>query len=141
MPNTFLSTNKGNISKDQNSKMSVCLNHYEYINNCISQLDTAISLLSREFKSHIKIISSVPGLTEKSATTVVSEIGTNMLVFKDAKHLCSWAGVVPQNNESAGYSLYKLLCIIFGLDVRKFLMKKQTFIIIPLFLPPKYFNK
>lgn len=93
---------QGNISREQNSKMSVCLNHYDYINSCVSQLDTAISLLSREFKAHIKIISSVPGLTEKSATTVISEIGTNMLVFKDAKHLCSWAGVVPQNNESAG---------------------------------------
>jgi len=22
--------------------------------------------------------------------------------FKDAKHLCSWAGLAPQNNESAG---------------------------------------
>lgn len=93
---------QGNISKEQNSKMSVCLNHYDYINSCISQLETAISLLSREFKSQIKIISSVPGLTEKSATTVISEIGTNMSVFKDAKNLCSWAGVVPQNNESAG---------------------------------------
>ena len=93
---------QGNIPKEQNSKMTVCLNHYDYINSCTSQLDTAISLLSREFKTHIKIISSVPGLTEKSATTVISEISTNMLVFKDAKHLCSWAGVVPQSNESAG---------------------------------------
>jgi len=25
-----------------------------------------------------------------------------MSAFKDAKHLCSWAGLAPQNNESAG---------------------------------------
>lgn len=93
---------QGKISKEQNSKMSVCLNHYDYINSCISQLDTAISLLSMEFESQIKIISTAPGLTEQSATTVISEIGTNMLVFRDSKHLCSWAGVTPQNNESAG---------------------------------------
>ncbi len=93
---------QGNISKEQNSKMTVCLNHYDYINCCISQLDTAISLVSSEFGAQIELISTVPGLTNKSATTVISEIGTDMSVFKDAKHLCSWAGVTPQNNESAG---------------------------------------
>lgn len=93
---------QGKISKEQNSKMSVCLNHYDYINNCISQLDMAISLISSEFKPQIEITSSAPGITEQSASTIISEIGVNMLVFKDAKHLCSWAGVVPQNNESAG---------------------------------------
>lgn len=82
--------------------MSVCLNHYDYINNCISQLDTAISLLSNEFKSQIKIISSTPGITEQATISIISEIVVNMLIFKDAKHLCSWAGVVSQNNESAG---------------------------------------
>lgn len=25
-----------------------------------------------------------------------------MLAFKDAKHLCSWTGAAPQNNESEG---------------------------------------
>ena len=29
-------------------------------------------------------------------------IGPDMSVFKSAKHLCSWAGLTPQNNESAG---------------------------------------
>jgi transposase len=33
---------------------------------------------------------------------VISEIGANMDVFPTAKHLCSWAGLTPTNNESAG---------------------------------------
>jgi transposase len=93
---------QGNISRDQSAKMSVCLNHYDYVNECISQLDTAISLISSEFKAQIGIIASAPGLTIQSATTIISEIGVDMSVFKDAKHLCSWAGLTPQNNESAG---------------------------------------
>lgn len=93
---------QGNISQQQNSKMSVCLNHYDYINNCISQLDGAISLISNEFTPQIQIVASTPGITTQSATTIISEIGVDMSVFKDSKHLCSWAGVVPQNNESAG---------------------------------------
>lgn len=93
---------QGNISKEQNSKMTVCLNHYDYINSCISQLDIAISLVSSEFKPQIEIATSAPGITTYSATMVISEIGVDMSVFDDAKHLCSWAGLTPQNNESAG---------------------------------------
>ncbi|MGG4178569.1 transposase [Virgibacillus pantothenticus] len=37
-----------------------------------------------------------------SAIAVVSEIGVNMDMFPTAKHLCSWAGLTPTNNESAG---------------------------------------
>jgi hypothetical protein len=42
------------------------------------------------------------GIKEKSALKIISEIGTDMSVFKSSKHLCSWAGLAPQNNESAG---------------------------------------
>lgn len=93
---------QGSISKEQSSKMSVCLNHYDYVNICIEQLDTAISLVSNEFQNQIELLASIPGITTKSATTIISEIGINMSVFPDSKHLCSWAGLTPQNNESAG---------------------------------------
>ncbi|WP_414633140.1 transposase [Clostridium sp. UBA6640] len=29
-------------------------------------------------------------------------MGLDMLIFPNAKHLCSCAGLTPQNNESAG---------------------------------------
>lgn len=62
---------QGKISKEQNSKMSVCLNHYDYINNCISQLDMAISLISSEFNSQIELVASAPGITTQSATAII----------------------------------------------------------------------
>jgi len=93
---------QGNISKEQCSKMNVCLNHFDYINSCISQLDETISLISKDFIDSIKIIETVPGITNQSALGIISEIGVDMSVFPDAKHLCSWAGLTPQNNESAG---------------------------------------
>jgi len=93
---------QGNISKEQCSKMNVCLNHFDYINACISQLDETISLISKDFTDSIKLIETVPGITNQSALGIISEIGVDMSVFPDAKHLCSWAGLTPQNNESAG---------------------------------------
>lgn len=43
----------------------------------------------------------MPGMTELSSTIVLSETGVNMDIFDDAKHLCSWCGLSPANNESA----------------------------------------
>lgn len=42
------------------------------------------------------------GYPNFSAIAVISEIGVDMSVFPSSKHLCSWAGLTPQNNESAG---------------------------------------
>jgi len=93
---------QGNISKEQNSKMTVCLKHFDYIDSCIEQLDKTIGLVAGDFKHQIELLSTIPGVTSKSASTIISEIGTDMSAFDNPKHLCSWAGLTPQNNESAG---------------------------------------
>lgn len=45
---------------------------------------------------------TIPGVGQKSAEVIVSEIGTDMSQFPTAHHLASWAGICPGNNESAG---------------------------------------
>ena len=45
---------------------------------------------------------TAPGIRSFAAIGIVSEIGADMSVFPTSKHLCSWAGLTPQNNESAG---------------------------------------
>ena len=42
-----------------------------------------------------------PQFTQKSALFILSEIGADMSVFESDRHLCSWAGLTPANNESA----------------------------------------
>jgi transposase len=39
---------------------------------------------------------------EKAANHIIAELSANMDVFPDEKHLSSWAGLCPGNNESAG---------------------------------------
>ena len=48
------------------------------------------------------LANQLPGITELSASLIISEIGADMSVFESAKHLTSWAGLAPANNESAG---------------------------------------
>jgi len=44
----------------------------------------------------------IPGIGTTSAQAIIAEIGVDISRFPTAGHLCSWAGVVPGNNESAG---------------------------------------
>lgn len=44
----------------------------------------------------------MPGIGVRSAERIIAETGINMEQFKSADYFCSWAGIVPQCNESAG---------------------------------------
>ena len=49
-----------------------------------------------------KKLEKMPGLGKRTGEVILAEIGQNMNRFPTAGHLCSWAGVCPGNNESAG---------------------------------------
>lgn len=51
------------------------------------------------------LLDSIPGISERIAQGILSEIGTEMERFPSAKHLASWAGMCPGNHESAGRQL------------------------------------
>lgn len=90
------------LSIDQSTKMKVCRKHFDYINECVNVLDENITLLSKPYKHLIDLAVTIPGIKEQSASYIIAEIGDDMSVFHSSKHLCSWAGLTPQNNESAG---------------------------------------
>jgi len=54
------------------------------------------------FTPQVDLLTSIPGISERVATVVISEIGVDMARFPTANHLAAWAGLAPGNNESAG---------------------------------------
>lgn len=48
------------------------------------------------------MLDAIPGIGRRSAERILAEIGIHMEQFPSAAHLCSWAGLVPGCNESAG---------------------------------------
>jgi transposase len=59
--------------------------------------------LAQPYLPQIEIILSLPSIKDVfTAIAIIGEIGSDMSVFNSSKHLCSWAGLTPQNNESAG---------------------------------------
>ncbi len=59
-------------------------------------------LCNKWFPEQMKNLQTVPGVSLRSATSVIAELGTDMSSFEDAAHLVSWSGLKPRNDESAG---------------------------------------
>lgn len=92
----------GAICPEQAEKLRIIRAHIDDLDKAKANLESAILTLAEQFSPQINLVSSVPGITAFSAVSIIGEIGVDMSVFPSAKHLCSWAGLVPQNNESAG---------------------------------------
>ena len=93
----------GFITPEQAEKLKVIKQHCEDLQSRKEDLEKIILSLAAPYTEEINLILTVPSFKNIfSAIAVVSEIGVNMDVFPTAKHACSWAGLTPTNNESAG---------------------------------------
>lgn len=68
----------------------------------IERMDAEAEDGQAPFRSLILLLSSIPGVSILSATTILSEIGRDMSRFPTAGHLLAWAGLCPGQNQSAG---------------------------------------
>ncbi len=91
-----------NIETDQSKKLELARGHIDYLDDMITQTEVELYIRIKPYYEFVEYISSLPGVTELSATIILAEIGVDMNIFDDAKHLCSWCGLSPSNNESAG---------------------------------------
>ena len=77
-------------------------NQLESINKEIDVVEVEIEKRMDKDRELLDRLEEVPGIGKTTAQVIVAEIGTNMDQFPDEKHLASWAGVCPGQNESAG---------------------------------------
>ena len=93
----------GELSYAQAEKLKLIKSHMQGLENLKSALENLIHQLAEQFQPEITLLLTVPGISSTlTAIRIIAEIGNDMSVFETAKKLCSWAGVTPQNNESAG---------------------------------------
>ena len=93
----------GIFSPEQAGKIRVIMNHLDNLKTRKDELELLIYQIAVPYSAQIDLILTTPGIKSTlSAVKIISEIGVNMEVFPSAKHLCSWAGLTPTNNESAG---------------------------------------
>jgi transposase len=68
----------------------------------IEKLTARIEVMMEPFQGFHDLICTIPGISTATADVIVAETGADMSRFPTAKHLASWAGTTPGNNESAG---------------------------------------
>jgi transposase len=75
----------------------------------INALDVKLTALEERIRERmqphqdlIRRLSTIPGVQETTAWTLIAELGTDMSCFPSAAHAASWAGLCPGNCESAG---------------------------------------
>jgi len=92
----------GEMCSEQAEKLKIIRTHMNDLDKAKSNLESVILNLAENFLPQINLVSTVPGIKSFSAIAIIAEIGVDMSVFPTAKHLCSWAGLSPQNDQSAG---------------------------------------
>lgn len=92
----------GEMCAEQAEKLRIIRSHMNSLALYKANLESLILSVAEKYLPQLNLIMTVPGIQSFAAIGVISEIGVDMSVFPTSKHLSSWAGLTPQNNESAG---------------------------------------
>ena len=92
----------GVMCAEQAEKLRIIRSHMKNLELCKANLESAILTIAEQFLPQINLLVTVPGISTFSAIAIIGEIGFDMSVFETSRHLCSWAGLTPQNDNSAG---------------------------------------
>ncbi|MCM3570701.1 IS110 family transposase [Neobacillus mesonae] len=92
----------GTLNAHQMFMIKSSWNHIEYLEKSIQELETRIEAILTSYQEEKEILLSIPGVKDHTAACIIAEIGRDMNQFPTSRHLASWAGVSPGNNESAG---------------------------------------
>jgi len=78
------------------------LSHLDFLDETIERVSKEVENRIVPFQKEIELLKTIPGVDQKTAEVIISEIGVDMSRFPSHRHLASWAGLCPGNNESAG---------------------------------------
>ena len=93
----------GNLSVAERRLLGRLLHKLDSSQEDINGILEDMRLLCSPFQEQLAIVDSVPGFDQESSMEIIAEISAAPQEhFSSAEKLCSWAGVVPRNDESAG---------------------------------------
>jgi transposase len=78
------------------------LAHIDFLDEQIDRLSDAIEEQIGPFAPAVELLCTITGIQRRGAECIIGEIGADMSRFATARHLASWAGQCPGNDQSAG---------------------------------------
>lgn len=75
---------------------------YKQLQERTAELDRRIKEILEPYSEIVEKLREIPGVQDRTCEDLIAEIEFDMGTFPTSAHLCSWAGMCPGNNESAG---------------------------------------
>ena len=99
---TLVAALRGVVQRHQQLMLRVQLELITFLDRQIATLNTEISQRLANFDDALTRLETIPGVGRRTAETIIAEVGGDRQRFPSARHLSSWAGFSPGQNESAG---------------------------------------
>jgi len=98
----FFQAVKGFFTDHHRLILRTYLDTIDHCQAAIQNIEAQLQEVMKDEQDIIDRLQTVPGIGFVAAVTILSFIGTSLDAFPNASSLCSWCGVCPGNNESAG---------------------------------------
>jgi transposase len=92
----------GRVTEHHRFLLKLLMDQIDALERLIRRLDERIEEAMRPFDEAAGRLQQIPGVGDRAAEVIVGEIGADMESFPTAGRLCSWAGLCPGNDQSAG---------------------------------------
>jgi transposase len=78
------------------------LGHIDFLDESIEKVSQEVATRAVPFEVQMELLDTIVGLDRKTVENLIAEVGIDMDQFPTHRHLASWGGICPGNNESAG---------------------------------------
>jgi transposase len=92
----------GEVGPHQQFLIAQQLAHIDFLDDALEHVNAEIQERMRPYEEELDRLDAIPGVGRKAAEEIIAQIGVDMSRFPTHRHLASWAGMCPGNNESAG---------------------------------------
>lgn len=93
---------RGRVREHHRFMLKLHLEQVNALQAAIAELERRLAQRLEPFREHMKLLLTMPGISQTAAQVMASEMGLDMQRFPTADSLVSWAGMCPRSDESAG---------------------------------------
>jgi transposase len=93
---------EGQVTAHHRFLLREMMRQLAFLEGQVERFERQIGRCMRPFEWAAELLITMPGVDRTAACALIAEIGADMSRFPSSRHLASWAGLCPGNNESAG---------------------------------------
>jgi transposase len=93
---------EGQVTAHHRFLLRELMRQLEFLEQEVARFEEEIERQMPPFEWAAGLLMTMPGVDRTAACALLAEIGADMSHFASSRHLASWAGLCPGNNESAG---------------------------------------